>query len=229
MKINSYTIIARLFPGIISVIPFFVLHFYFLRPSLGQFWGELLTLRVTSEITILAAFLFLFIQTSRYISKTLFEKIIFKNGLLLPSTNYLLYLDSHFSAEYTSLIRSKIKKDFKITLPSKQKEIEDDEKSRKRITEAVGHIRNKIGKGVLIGQHNAEYGFFRNLAGGAIIALIISIIDLSVFILSFNEIALWISAVMVMIYILIILFSKKLIIISGNDYAKKLIEEYMSK
>src|SRR5260370_20415923 len=87
MKIDSYTLTARIFPGILSAIPFFILHFYYLRPVLGQFWGELFAVKITSDATILVAFLFLHIQISRYISKEFFEKRIFKSGFSLPTTD----------------------------------------------------------------------------------------------------------------------------------------------
>ena len=193
MKVDSYTITARLLPGVLSSIPFFVLHFFYLRPVLGSFWGELLAVQITSDATILIAFLFLLIQISRHISKELFEKRLFAGGLRLPTTDYLLHMDSHFSREYTDRIHAKIKADFGIEIPSREQESKNHERSRKLINEAVSHVRAKVGAGTLVGQHNAEYGFVRNLAGGAVVALVVSLVDIAVFSSISNMRALWIS------------------------------------
>lgn len=230
MKFDSYSITARIFPAILSSVPFFVLHFYYLRPTLGQFWDDLLTAQIVSDITIALVFLFLLIQVSRYISKEFFEKSMFADGLSLPTTDYLLHLNSHFSPEYTIKIHAKIKSDFDIEIPSAKEEATDTKRSRKLITEVVGQIREKVGDGRLVSQHNAEYGFSRNLAGGSVAALFISLVDVGVFWFIFNNpVALWLSAILSTIYLLAILFSRKIILAFGNHYAQKLIEEYMSK
>lgn len=230
MKFDSYTITARVFPAILSSVPFFVLHFYYLRPILGQFWTELLAVQIVSDITIVLVFLFLLIQMSRYISKEFFEKRMFVDGLYLPTTNYLLHLDSHFSPEYTAKIHAKVKDNFDINIPSAKDEEAYTQQSRKLISEAVGQIRTKVGDGRLVSQHNAEYGFSRNLAGGAIIAFMVSFLDIAVFgFIFYNLTAFWLSIIIALIYLLLVLFSKKIILAFGNSYAQKLIEEYMAK
>ncbi len=229
MKFDHYSIVARIFPAVLSSIPFFVLDFYYLGPTLGQFWEQLLAIQIVSDVTISLAFLYLLVQASRYISKGLFQSKMFNDNLSFPTTNYLLHLDSHYSPEYTAKIHAKIRADFKIKIPSREQELNDTERSRKLIAEAVGQIRARVKDGHLTAQHNAEYGFSRNLAGGAIIAFFISLIDGLLFgRLFYNTTALWISGIMAILYLLIILFSRKIISAFANDYAKKLIEEYMS-
>jgi hypothetical protein len=105
----------------------------------------------------------------------------------------------------------------------------DGDRARQIISEAVGRIRAKVGDGKLVGQHNAEYGFARNLAGGAIIALIMAVIDAVLFGVSHNPIAAWFAAALAGIYILIIVCFKKMIVAFGHHYADKLIEEYMAQ
>ena len=229
MKLDSYSIIARLFPGIISAIPLFVLHFFLLRPKLGEFWEELLGFKVVSDITISFVFLFAFIQLSRFVSKEIFEKRVFNNGQSLPTTDFLLYLDTYFSQEYTDKVHEKIKNDFGIKIPTLIQEKSDQLKSRKLIGEVVSHMRVRVGKGNLVGQHNAEYGFWRNLAGGSVVAFVISVINIFVFLfILYNQIAFWTSIVLACGYLLHLLFAKRLITSHGRDYAKVLIQEYMT-
>jgi len=229
MKIDAYTVTARIFPGILCAIPFFILHFFYLRPVLGQFWGELLAVKITSDATILIAFLFLHIQVSRYISKEFYERRIFKSGFSLPTTDYLLHSDSHFSRDYTNRIHAKIKVEFGIDVLTREEELQVPDRSRQLIAEAVTHVRAKVGEGKLTGQHNAEYGFVRNLVGGSVIGLLVSIIDGIIFsvVLPIPN-AFWISFVLALLYLLVLIFANKLITAFGHSYAKVLIQEYMS-
>lgn len=229
MKFDSYTLTARIFPSLLTSIPFFVLHFFYLRPILGQFWDQLLGIQIASDATILLAFLFLLTQLSRFISKEFFEKKFFSNGLKLPTTEFILHLGNHFSKDFTKKIHRKIKSDFKIELPNQRQEAYDNENSRQLAMEAVSQIRAKVGKGNLVGQHNSEYGFMRNLAGGSVLAVIMSIVNLVLFKFFFpNAAPFLLSLILTIMYLLVILFSKKLITVFGNNYAVVLIQEYMS-
>lgn len=230
MKLDQYTIIARIFPAAISSIPFFVLYYYFLSDKIGNFLVELFDIKWLSDTTISVALIFLLIQLSRFTSKELYEKRIYSDGLGLPTTNYLLHADSFYSAEFTKKIHQKIFKDFNIDIPPARKEIFDVDGSRKQIVEAINLIRAMVGKGNLVQQHNIEYGFVRNVIGGAVIAVIISIFNLAVFYwLSFNLTAFILSGIIASTYFLLIGFGKRLINFFGVNYARVLIQEYMSK
>lgn len=85
------------------------------------------------------------------------------------------------------------------------------------------------GKGVLVGQHNLEYGFIRNLSGGSIIVIGISVLNIIIFLWIYpHHAAFIISCVVSLIYLLIVAFSKKMLLNVGNSYAKVLIQEYMA-
>lgn len=229
MKVDSYTIKARIFPALLSALPFFVLHFYYLSPRLGQFWGAFLALKIGSDATLLIAAVFLLMQLSRYLSKELFENRIFADGYSLPTTDYLLHGDSHYSHDYTKHVHARIKEEFGIIIPSERGELADVGRSRQIIQEAVSHIRAKVGAGRLTLQHNAEYGFIRNLVGGAVIALVVCGINILVFItVATNKPATVISVVLALAYLSILLLSKKLITSFGHSYARILIQEYMA-
>jgi hypothetical protein len=229
MKFNPYILIARAFPAILSMIPFFVLYYFFLNPLAGDFLGELLALKITSAITLPLALFFLMMQLNRLISKGIFEKRIYKNGLTFPTTDFLLHLNSNFSSEYTKKIHNRIRADFGINIPNNIAESKNENLSRKYINEAVSHIRSKVGKGTLLGQHNAEYGFVRNFSGGNVVSAIISALNIIIFTVFYpNNIALTISCITLFLCLVFIVFARKMIRSVGRSYAKVLIQEYMA-
>jgi len=229
MKLDSYNLIARAFPAVLSIPPFFILYYFLLRPLIGNFIGELLTIKITSDITLPIVLFFLLMQLNRIVSKEIFEKRIFKDGLYFPTTNFLLHLNSYYTPRYTKKIHAKIKSDFGIDIPSKIAEIQDSEYTRRSIVEAVSHIRIKVGKGFLLGQHNSEYGFVRNFSGGNIIATVVSLLNIIIFLWIYPvNLALLMSCITFSSYLILSLFGKKMIISMGNNYAKVLIQEYMS-
>ncbi|MFA4922834.1 MAG: hypothetical protein WC557_01430 [Ignavibacteriaceae bacterium] len=229
MKLDSYNLFARAFPAILCGIPFFILYFFLLRPIMGEFWSTLFNLKIISDITFSAVLLFFLLELNRIISKELFENKIYRNGLTFPTTNFLLHQNQQFSEEYLQKIHKKIKSDFGITIPNRHKEIKNEYKSRKQIVEAVNHMRIKVGKGKLLGQHNIEYGFFRNFAGGTLIATVASLFNIIIFRwIYFNNQVFLLSFAFLIVYLFLSLFSKKIINITGQNYARVLIQEYMS-
>lgn len=229
MKFDKYDIFARVIPAILASLPFFTLHYFLLSPALGAFWGQLLGLKVASDVTFVFALLFLSMQLNRIVSKEVFEKRIYDDGLRFPTTDFLLHLHSFFSVDYTHKIHNQIKSDFDIDIPTRHSEIKDENKSRRLIREAMSHIRAKVGKGNLLGQHNLEYGFIRNFSGGNVVATTISILNMIIFKWIYpNNIALTVSSVSFFIYLILSLFAVKMIGIVGKSYAKVLIQEYMA-
>jgi hypothetical protein len=229
MKINSYSLFARALPSLLVLIPFFIIYYFLLRPIIGNFLVELLAIKIATDITLPVALFFLMIQLNRIVAKEIFEKRIFNYGLNFPTTDLLLHNNSFYSAEYTKKIHNRIKSDFGIKIPSENEEIKDEQNSRKIINEAINQINYKIGKGILVEQHNSEYGFIRNLSGGSILAIIMSFINIIIFTwIFFDKVAFIISCITLSLYFLFVLFSKKMILIVGLSYAKILIKEYMA-
>lgn len=67
-------------------------------------------------------------------------------------------------------LRAKIKEKYYIELYNQIDESQNLATSRKRVAFAVSQIRNSMRDNSLLLQHNIEYGFFRNLIGGCILA-----------------------------------------------------------
>lgn len=224
MNFNRYILFARLFPAALSSVPFFILSHYYFTPEYLTLIKSIASFEWSSDITTSFIAIFLLMQMNRWISKGLFE-----NSNERPSTNYLLHLDSHFSPEYTKKIHEKIKENFGLDLSSPKEESLDVSSAKQKTAEAVSLIRAKVKKGRLLEQHNIEYGFARNLAGGSIVGLIVSIINVAVFFLlrySFEAIA--ISCILGVCYILYLILSPRIIKGLGENYAQVLVQEYMS-
>lgn len=230
MKFDAYTLKARVLPAVLTVIPFFTLHYFLFSPTLGVFWSSLIELKVVTDITLLGAGFFLLMQFNRIVAKEVFEKRMYNNGLRFPTTNMLLHKDSYFSQSYKKKIHHKIQIDFKMHIPSVQIEQKDEHQSRQSIAEAVSHIRAKVGSGVLLNQHNAEYGFVRNFTGGTLVATLISALDIIIFAWMYPNLqAQMISIFMTVVYLSLTLLSKTMIDSIGRSYAKVLIQEYMAR
>jgi hypothetical protein len=227
MKFDKYTIIARLFPALITLIPFLLFTINCKIDGLGDIFSNLLQLKVIGNITIAFVLLYFLMQTNRYLGKFLFEKIIFKNELDMPTTRYLLYQDTEFSSQYKDNIRQKVYDDFHIEMPKREEELININSCKKRIVETVGLIRNKVKNGNLLLQHNIEYGFARNLIGGSLIAVVMSIIDMFYFIGIKSNLIVYIAIFLTVFFSLCLILSTTIINHLGSVYARRLFQEYL--
>ena len=98
-----------------------------------------------------------------------------------------------------------------------------------RIVEVVGLMRQKVKNGRLLIQHNIEYGFFRNLIGGAILGLIMSCIDSVYFYHQDDDTLMGISLFLVFSFSILLILNKIIIQNLGKLYAKRLFQEYLQK
>ena len=227
---DRYFLFARLFPAIICSIPFFVFYYYFLHPLVGSFSESFLNAQWPGDVTASVALVYLLALGGRAVAKDLFEKHWFKRDeTRMPTTEFLLHSHGEYSPEFKRKIHDKISSDFQITIRSVEEEADDEDSARKIIAESVTLIRQRVKDGRLLLQHNIEYGFFRNLVGGAVLAVAMSAVDsvLFAFIHPDND-ALVISVVLIVLYAIPILISKTLLTLHGKRYARVLIQEYLS-
>lgn len=123
---------------------------------------------------------------------------------------------------------NKIAEKFQIHLTSADEEVADENNARKVIATAVSQIRNVLRGNTMLLQHNIEYGFWRNLIGGCLIAVMFSILIFvhgSYHNLKYQKI---IAVICFIIYLLPIIFSKGIIRYYGKYYAKILYEQFLS-
>lgn len=210
---NKYTLIARIFPSLIGIIPFIILFVFYVNIQstvLKLFTGVLYT-----------ALAYFFSQFFVRLPSKRYEEWLFENGLKMPTTNLLLYSSNEYSDQFQDSIRTKIKSDFNIDLLNKEQELKDKLQARKLIRDVVKLMIGKVKQGSLVLQHNTEYGFFRNLWGASIIGFLSSCV-----LLYFSDTKY--SIIMMILYGLYILSGHFIIKFVGGLYGKKLIEEYVS-
>lgn len=230
MKIDSYSLKARYAPALITiVVPVATINHFFVSEELYKYLNSMAGIKITSNVAISAILLYFLSEVGRIVGKNIFEKILFKDESRMPTTNLLMYSDETYSHQHKKKFREKVLKDLGIELPTLEEESKNESEARKRIVEVVALIRKKLHLNSFLLQHNIEYGAMRNLVGGAVVGLILSIGG----IVFFHYFYVKASAVYVLltigaIYAIIIVFGKVVIEFYGKNYAKILIREYLT-
>jgi hypothetical protein len=225
--INKYTLIARAYPATLCLVPVVFLTIGLANTDIGILVNAILSVKIFGCLAISVTAFFLLIHINRFIGKEIFENIYFKNELNMPSTLTLLPTTNTISSELFDKISLKTAADFNLYLPTRQESIDNELNSKKRIVEIVAQMRLKVKNGQLLLQHNIEYGFVRNLIGGAPLALIISIYS-AIFYYHISNAAYCFALILSTLWLCLIVFSKFIIDRYGKLYAKRLIQEYLS-
>jgi len=229
MKFSKYTITARFFPAIITSLPLVILSGFIIGEDYIELFKNLKYLKIAGLATTPVILFYLFAQINRFIAKEYFQKKYFKGEIEMPTTMFLLNSNNQLSHEYKESIKNKIEQEFNLVLPTQQEENANIENSKLRISESIGLVRNKVGAGNLLLQHNIEYGFIRNLIGGSPISFISSLLNIIIFSCFIDSRpAMITSVVLAVFYLTFILLSKFLINRYGEIYAKRLSQEYMT-
>ena len=216
---NEYNLKARVFPALITAVPLFLIKHYIIN----QYFSFSLTQVIFGDVSILIILIYLFSQINRVISKSLFEvKTNFPTDkALLPSSTTL-------SQQYRQNLSGKIKKDFNLTLPELREENENEQEVKVRIREIVKSIINKVKDGHLLLQHNIEYGFYRNLLGGSVVASVVSFVNIFLFCLWFQNKTIAITSIILfLVYLLVVIFHKKILKHYSEEYTQVLFREYL--
>lgn len=229
MSINSYYIRARLLPTILTVIPLLIL----VNSIITNFYYEALKdilaiLPLITNIGLSTALLFLMVQINRLVAKEVFQRFYFNEESQMPTTNHLMWSSVFFDNSTKNKIRSKVNSKYEITLMTKEEEQADEPNARKQICIAVSQIRNSLRDNKLLLQHNIEYGFFRNLLGGCLVAFVFSISILVYGIVEAKTGLRVTGIVLTIIYLIPILLSSLIIKRFGNYYSKTLYEQFLS-
>lgn len=219
---------ARLFPTILTSVPLLVVIFLIVSLFNDQLSAVVAFLPAATIASFYAAFVFLFVQINRIISKEFFQNIIYRDELYMPTTCKLLWTDTSYDDRIKVRLHDKINQMYQVQLMSKDDELTDELSARKLIVAVVAQMRNTLRPNKMLLQHNIEYGFFRNLVGGSVLAVVISV---GLLIYSYyiqNSTLQAASWFMTAIYLLPILMSKVIINKLGNYYTKILIEQFLS-
>lgn len=225
---TEYGMKARIFPAIICAVPFLIFGHFYLDRILPGFTENFMTVKIFGDISVFFVSIFFLSLVGRFFSVELFENRYFENGLAMPSTELLLHSNGNYTFEFKGKVHEKIRNDFSLNLANIRSEANDQKEARKKIIEAVGAIRMIVGNGSLVFSRNIEYGFFRNIIGGSVLAFPMSIFDVGFFFTNGNRMALAFSIFSVVFYGIFLLFAKNIIEKHGYIYAKALIQEYMA-
>lgn len=220
---DGYTIKARYFPSLICLVPFILAKMYIINPWLVNNSSMTWLASYFGDATVSLVLLYILMQTNRTVAK-----IFFENKKSFPTVESLLSTSKETTEPYRASIAKKVQSDFGLSIPTKEEQDQNIEESKKRIWEIIQLIINKVRNGHLVLKCNMEYGFFRNLAGGSLVALISSlalaiisrylITDLSLYALSLK---------VALTYFFIMLFAWVFINYYSKEYARVLYREYL--
>lgn len=228
MKVDSYSLKARIMPAIFTIIiPIIIFNHFYVAEEFSKLVGRILGAKLLSNLSISATCLYFLSEYGRLIGKNVFEKYYYKEELYMPTTSFMLFKDQTYSDEYKLRIRQKVKKEFGITWLDKDQEFDDENKSRKMIVETMALIRKELKGNSFLFQHNVEYGAMRNAIGGAVLGAIFSLNNILFFKYVFlNDFAVNASIYTFAIYSFMVLSSKIVISFYGKNYAKILFREF---
>lgn len=222
MKIFSqYNIIARIFPTLLGLIPFFIFQYIFLNNILSI---DSVIASVVGNVGLSTILLYAFNQYFVRTPSKIFEDWLFNKQLHFPTTDFLMYSDDEYSDEFKDKIRESIASDFFIQLPTKEEEDKNEIGARRRINEMIRVIIGKVKDGYLVLQHNIEYGFVRNLWGASVVGILGSLLLIRISLP--GSLANEAGVALLTVYGFYVLFGFTIIRYFGRAYARKLIEEY---
>lgn len=231
MTFDAYSLKARIAPAFISVIlPIMVFNHFYTSAAFARFVSDVLALKIAVNISISLVLLVFAAEVGRFISKNVFERLYFKQELWMPTTNFLLFSDRTYSDDYKLKLHKKIYSDFKVKLKTEAEEVQNELLARTKIVETMALIRKKLHGNKFLLQHNIEYGAMRNLVGGSLLGLILSLVNILFFkYASSVSMAVNISIITAILYSIILVLSRFIFDFYGVNYAKVLFREYCGK
>ena len=226
---GEYTTKARVFPTVLTMIPFIVLYIWVLAPMINPILAPVWDyLPVVAGVSIHAVLLYAFMQLNRFLSKAIFQDWLFLGDLHMPTTDMLMPNHASLDAQTRKRYYEQINRDFNIDVKKDLSKLKTENDQRMMLTRLVGQIRPKLKDNAMVQQHNREFGFIRNLVGGSLSAFVISIALVIVAAVAKNNELLYTSIILAVIYLFPIIFSKVLITRFGRNYAYVLFEQYAS-
>lgn len=223
--LDAYEIKARLIPAGLCAVPAVVLYHYLLQPHFAGLLANINQVHLLGYLTVEVAVTYAIMQLNNRLGGKLLQDAIFGGGRM-PTTQLLMPDDSALSLETKRDIAKKFRKDFQKDLPLFDRNMPED-KRRQRIGELMAYIRNATRSDLLVKSHNIEYGFVRNLCGGAFAAVFVSFMGVVYFgAVAWNKNAFTVTATLFLGYCFIGAMSKPLIRYFGTNYARIMLEQY---
>jgi len=225
---DYYEIRARYFPTIIAALPMVILSAFVKQEVWLTCFQNVAWFLPIENISVSLVFITLLINVQRGIAKHLFEAHIFNSGKDFPTTTLLLHSDQYLSQQTKNVYRQKIELEFNLRLLSKVDEATDPDEAKKTIRDAINLVRKRVGNGDKTRQYNIHYGFARNLIGGAVLAIPVSLLVITVAIFQDNTAALIIGTTLTIAFTGLTVFSKQILTQLGRAYANCLLTEFLT-
>lgn len=228
MNFDRYYLQARMVPALLTIIPSLILFHSFLGPKLIILFSGIEALTNGTGLSLSIALLFLWIQLSKLTGRIIFQRLIFQEEINMPTTNFLLHTNHFFTPETKKQIRIKIENCFNLRLYDFRKEQQQELNARKQICLAVSQIREQLRNNKMLLRHGIDYGFFKNLISGSLLACIFCLagIVLSQEFYSLNPYS-EVFTVLIILYILPVLLSGSIMKHFGHYYGKILYEQFL--
>lgn len=221
---DKYEVRTQYTPALLCSVPFIAIGIYFIGGIDAGFWSSVLG-QTAGGISMTVALYYFAAFICRHVGKWIEERVS-KNGLYFPTTDYLIEDSKICTPERQSEIIKKINNEFGIDLSSRQA---DSESNRRRIHEAIGAIRKKFfQKSDPILLRNIQFGFSKNLAGGALVAALTALCLAIGSVLTQNTVSFKVSIVLFLIYVVLTIFGLMAMKSNGIRYAHTLFDEYLA-
>lgn len=224
-RTNQYKKWAHWYPLVITIVGAIVII------SMAEYaiWNDVtLTSQIISCIAgtgFITAFYFLFARIIRRVSKDLLENRILFKGARKPSTRLLLKEDDTYSKEKKIRIISKLQNEGNWNAKVKIRDSQNDAYID-AINTATPHVLEVTRPDDILFDRNCGYGFARNLFGGLLIDMLLSLVIMILLLLHCNVYWEWFLYI-VIIEIVLLLLDAYMTYREGMDYATRLYDVYL--
>ena len=231
--LDKYHRRARIYPSVLSALPFFVIWYYLTdHIELKGLISFIVNIKLfgIGGLAFSMVLIFFYSLVIREISKFFQRKYFTSDGAKgFPTTYLMTYENGTFSDCYKDKYRKLVLDRLDFELLNKEEEKADPTEAKKRVNEATELIKEEIGDGRLVLDHNIWFGFFRNLIGGTVISMPLCIagIILGIFWVENNKSLFLILGVLFFIYLVVFILRKPILVYNGEAYARKLLAEFM--
>lgn len=222
---QTYHRYAHTYPALMSVV-ILIVHFAITELSI---WGCMnLTFKVLTivmELSVTVCFLFLYKKIIRRISKDFIETNILFREYRKPTTRLMLKDDNTFTKDKKERILAKLKSegvwnnDIKVRGKDTTKYIES-------VDMAVSHILEVTRPDDILFEENYTYGMFRNLCGGLLLNVVISLLILIMIVcigVTSYSVVLYGCLGQIFLLLLVVCLADK----EGLDFAKRMYNVYL--
>lgn len=225
---TSYTLTARIMPAFLCSLSVILLMYFLVKiTEVKQFADYMAAIKI-GGVSVYLIFLYFFAHIIRATSKY-YENKYFVNDKGFPTTYFMAYSDSKYSKEYKSRFREKLKQVFNWELLDEENERANYTEAKKRLDEATRLIIPYVGDGNLVKSYNIWYGFVRNLIGGLVYSLLFCAMNVWIGQLLIKEaLLIYLSCVLFSVYLLLYIFRETILRQYAENYADKLIAEFMN-